>query len=57
MVEWKPLIRSRVDLVFHCEWMEAFFRVFGSVVVVAFQNIFRSEKCVNNIFLFFKNYF
>jgi hypothetical protein len=24
MVEWKPLIRSRVDLVFHCEWMEVF---------------------------------
>jgi hypothetical protein len=37
--------------------MEAFFRVFGSVVVVAFQNTFRSEKCANNIFLFFKNYF
>jgi hypothetical protein len=27
------------------------------VVVVAFQNTFRSEKCANNIFLFFKNYF
>jgi hypothetical protein len=31
--------------------------VFGVVVVVAFQNIFYSEKHQNNIFLFFKNYF
>jgi hypothetical protein len=30
-------------------------RVFYSVVV--FQSVFHSEKCVNNIFLFFKNYF
>jgi hypothetical protein len=32
-------------------------RVFESVVVVAFQSAFHSEKCANNIFLFFKNYF
>jgi len=32
-------------------------RVFESVVVVAFQSIFHLEKCVNNIFLFLKNYF
>jgi hypothetical protein len=31
--------------------------VFGSVVVVAFQSTFHSEKYANNIFLFFKNYF
>jgi hypothetical protein len=31
--------------------------VFGSVVVVAFQSVFHSEKCANNIFLFSKNYF
>ena len=31
--------------------------VFGSVVVVAFQSAFHSEKCANNIFLFFKNHF
>jgi len=30
---------------------------FGSVVVVAFQSAFHSEKYVNNIFLFFKNHF
>jgi hypothetical protein len=28
--------------------------MFGSVVVVAFQSVFHSEKYVNNIFLFFK---
>jgi hypothetical protein len=28
--------------------------VFGSVVVVAFQSVFYSEKYANNIFLFFK---
>ena len=28
-----------------------------SVVVVVFQNVFHSEKYINNIFLFFKNYF
>jgi hypothetical protein len=32
-------------------------RVFGSVVVVAFQSAFHSEKYANNIFLFFKNHF
>jgi hypothetical protein len=32
-------------------------RMFGSVVVVAFQSAFHSEKYVNNIFLFFKNHF
>jgi hypothetical protein len=31
--------------------------VFGSVVVVAFQSAFHSEKYANNIFLFFKNHF
>jgi len=31
--------------------------MFGSVVVVAFLSAFHSEKCANNIFLFFKNYF
>ena len=31
--------------------------VFGSVVAVAFQNVFRSEMHQNNIFLFLKNYF
>ena len=31
--------------------------VFGSVVVVAFQSVFHSEKYANNVFLFFKNYF
>jgi hypothetical protein len=31
--------------------------VFGRVVVVAFQSAFHSEKCANNIFLFFKNHF
>jgi hypothetical protein len=31
--------------------------VFGSVVVVAFQSAFHSEKYINNVFLFFKNYF
>ena len=32
-------------------------RVFGSVVVVAFQIAFRAEIHANNVFLFFKNYF
>ena len=33
-------------------------RVFGSVVVVAFQSAFRSEIHQNNVlFLFFKNHF
>ena len=31
--------------------------VFGKVVAVAFQIAFRAEKHVNNVFLFFKNYF
>jgi len=30
---------------------------FGSVVVVAFQNTFHSEKCANNILFIFLNYF
>ena len=32
-------------------------RVFGSVVVIAFQIAFRAEKHVNNVFLFLKNHF
>jgi hypothetical protein len=32
-------------------------RMFGSVVVVAFQIAFRAEIYVNDVFLFFKNYF
>jgi hypothetical protein len=32
-------------------------RVFGSVVVVAFQIAFRAEIHVNDVFLFFKNHF
>jgi len=32
-------------------------RMFGSVVVVAFQIAFRAEIHVNDVFLFFKNYF
>ena len=31
--------------------------VFSSVVVVAFQIAFRAEIYVNDVFLFFKNYF
>jgi len=31
--------------------------VFGSVVVGAFQIIFRAKIHVNDVFLFFKNYF
>jgi hypothetical protein len=31
--------------------------VFGSVVVVAFQIVFRAKIHVNDVFLFFKNYF
>jgi hypothetical protein len=31
--------------------------MFGSVVVVVFQIIFRIEIHVNDVFLFFKNYF
>ena len=31
--------------------------VFGSVVAVAFQIIFRAEKHANNVFSFFKNHF
>jgi hypothetical protein len=31
--------------------------VFESVVVIVFQSVFNSEKYINNIFLFFKNYF
>jgi hypothetical protein len=31
--------------------------VLRSVIVVAFQIIFRAEMHVNDIFLFFKNYF
>jgi len=32
-------------------------RVFGSVVVVAFQIAFRAEIHANDFFLFFKNHF
>jgi len=35
-------------------WMT---RVFGSVVVVAFQIAFRAEIHANDVFLFFKNHF
>jgi len=35
----------------------ALVRMFGSVVAVAFQITFRTEMHVNDIFLFFKNYF
>jgi len=31
--------------------------LFGSVVAVAFQIAFRAKMHVNDIFLFFKNYF
>jgi hypothetical protein len=31
--------------------------MFDSVVVVAFQITFRAEMHVNDVFLFFKNYF
>ena len=31
--------------------------MFGSVVAVAFQITFRAEMHVNDVFLFFKNYF
>ena len=31
--------------------------MFGSVVAVAFQIVFRAEIHVNDVFLFFKNYF
>jgi len=31
--------------------------VFGSVVAVAFQIVFYAEIHVNDVFLFFKNYF
>ena len=34
-----------------------FKRVFGSVVVVAFQIAFRAEIHANDVFLFFKNHF
>jgi len=33
------------------------FRVFGSVVVVAFQIAFRAEIHANDVFSFFKNHF
>jgi hypothetical protein len=33
------------------------FDMFRSVVVVVFQSVFHSEKYVNDVFLFFKNYF
>jgi hypothetical protein len=31
--------------------------MFGSMVAVAFQITFRAEMHVNDVFLFFKNYF
>jgi hypothetical protein len=31
--------------------------VFGSVVAVAFQIVFRAKIHANDVFLFFKNYF
>jgi hypothetical protein len=39
------------------EIFECYFGLFGSVVVVAFQIIFRVKIHVNDVFLFFKNYF
>jgi hypothetical membrane protein len=36
---------------------EFFMRVFGSVVVIAFQIAFRAEIHVNDVFSFFKNHF
>ena len=38
-------------------WFKSFKSLFGSVVVVAFQSVFHSKKYVNNVILFFKNYF
>jgi hypothetical protein len=32
-------------------------KMFSSVVAVAFQKTFRAEMHVNDVFLFFKNYF
>jgi hypothetical protein len=32
-------------------------KVFESMVMIVFQSIFHSEKYINNVFLFFKNYF
>ena len=37
--------------------MSSFKSVFVSVVVVAFQIVFYAEIYVNDVFLFFKNYF
>jgi hypothetical protein len=31
--------------------------LFGSVVAIAFQIVFRAKMHVNDVFLFFKNYF
>jgi len=42
------------------KWMENrvdAMRVFGSLVVVAFQIAFRAEIHANDVFLFFKNHF
>ena len=38
-------------------WFNMFDSVVVVAVVVAFQIIFRAEMHVNNVFLFFKNYF
>jgi len=40
-----------------CCLLVHFLSVFGSVIVIAFQIVFRAEIYVNDIFLFFKNYF
>jgi hypothetical protein len=49
-----PLAFSFIDLV--C--IESnLLHVFGSVVVVAFQIVFRAEIHANDVFLFFKNHF
>ena len=48
-------IRERVG---ECEWLRLLIsRVFGSVVVVAFQIVFHVEIYANDVFLFFKNHF
>jgi hypothetical protein len=52
MVEWKPLIRSRVDLVFHCEWMEVFLECLGVWLWLLFKILF-AQKSVPIIFFYF----
>ena len=60
ILKWPILLENwalSCSLAFYIYVMSSFSTLFGSVVVITFQSIFRVEIHQNNIFLFLKNYF